>query len=82
MLNARITFSNLCGCDEPLSSVWVPAPGSVGEASGTTVGSRGLHSFLVSESWGLSLACLPPQGVLSHVRWTLLCSRCPRGTAC
>ncbi|XP_062051737.1 ankyrin repeat domain-containing protein 13D isoform X2 [Lepus europaeus] len=26
VLNARITFSNLCGCDEPLSSVWVPAP--------------------------------------------------------
>ncbi|XP_023415314.2 ankyrin repeat domain-containing protein 13D isoform X1 [Loxodonta africana] len=33
VLNARITFSNLCGCDEPLSSVWVPAPGSA--ASGT-----------------------------------------------
>uniref|UniRef100_A0A7N4V111 Ankyrin repeat domain 13D n=1 Tax=Sarcophilus harrisii TaxID=9305 RepID=A0A7N4V111_SARHA len=28
VLNARITFSNLCGCDEPLSSVWVPSPGS------------------------------------------------------
>ncbi|XP_029813216.1 ankyrin repeat domain-containing protein 13D isoform X2 [Suricata suricatta] len=28
VLNARITFSNLCGCEEPLSSVWVPAPGS------------------------------------------------------
>ncbi|XP_036851593.1 ankyrin repeat domain-containing protein 13D isoform X8 [Manis javanica] len=28
VLNARITFSNLCGCDEPLSSVWVPAPSS------------------------------------------------------
>ncbi|XP_043825439.1 ankyrin repeat domain-containing protein 13D [Dromiciops gliroides] len=26
VLNARITFSNLCGCDEPLSSVWVPSP--------------------------------------------------------
>lgn len=37
VLNARITFSNLCGCDEPLSSVWVPAPGSAVAASGTTV---------------------------------------------
>ncbi|XP_056657204.1 ankyrin repeat domain-containing protein 13D [Monodelphis domestica] len=26
VLNARITFGNLCGCDEPLSSVWVPSP--------------------------------------------------------
>ncbi|XP_055987653.1 ankyrin repeat domain-containing protein 13D isoform X1 [Sorex fumeus] len=25
VLNARITFSNLCGCDEPLSSVCTPA---------------------------------------------------------
>ncbi|XP_028357368.1 ankyrin repeat domain-containing protein 13D isoform X5 [Physeter macrocephalus] len=33
VLNARITFSNLCGCDEPLSSVWVPAPGSAVAAS-------------------------------------------------
>ncbi|XP_057409610.1 ankyrin repeat domain-containing protein 13D isoform X4 [Balaenoptera acutorostrata] len=33
VLNARITFSNLCGCDEPLSSVWVPAPGSAIAAS-------------------------------------------------
>ncbi|XP_033258276.1 ankyrin repeat domain-containing protein 13D isoform X4 [Orcinus orca] len=32
VLNARITFSNLCGCDEPLSSV-VPAPGSAIAAS-------------------------------------------------
>ncbi|XP_016041751.1 ankyrin repeat domain-containing protein 13D isoform X2 [Erinaceus europaeus] len=30
VLNARITFSNLCGCDEPLSSVWVPTPGDPG----------------------------------------------------
>ncbi|KAM5316575.1 ankyrin repeat domain-containing protein 13D isoform 2-T2 [Glossophaga mutica] len=35
VLNARITFSNLCGCDEPLSSVWVPAPGSAVAASGS-----------------------------------------------
>ncbi|XP_032009505.1 ankyrin repeat domain-containing protein 13D isoform X1 [Hylobates moloch] len=34
VLNARITFSNLCGCDEPLSSVWVPAPSSAVTASG------------------------------------------------
>ncbi|ELR50702.1 Ankyrin repeat domain-containing protein 13D, partial [Bos mutus] len=34
VLNARITFSNLCGCDEPLSSVWVPAPGSAVATSG------------------------------------------------
>ncbi|XP_024111628.2 ankyrin repeat domain-containing protein 13D isoform X3 [Pongo abelii] len=34
VLNARITFSNLCGCDEPLSSVWVPAPSSAVAASG------------------------------------------------
>ncbi|KAK2100059.1 Ankyrin repeat domain-containing protein 13D [Saguinus oedipus] len=34
VLNARITFSNLCGCDEPLSSVWVPAPSSAIAASG------------------------------------------------
>lgn len=37
VLNARITFGNLCGCDEPLSSVWVPAPGSAVAASGTTM---------------------------------------------
>ncbi|XP_059256259.1 ankyrin repeat domain-containing protein 13D isoform X4 [Mustela nigripes] len=35
VLNARITFSNLCGCDEPLSSVWVPASGSGGPGSGS-----------------------------------------------
>ncbi|KAM7086915.1 ankyrin repeat domain-containing protein 13D isoform 2-T2 [Molossus nigricans] len=35
VLNARITFGNLCGCDEPLSSVWVPAPGSAVAASGS-----------------------------------------------
>ncbi|XP_003468333.2 ankyrin repeat domain-containing protein 13D isoform X8 [Cavia porcellus] len=34
VLNARITFSNLCGCDEPLSSVWVPAPSSALATSG------------------------------------------------
>nr|XP_058925330.1 ankyrin repeat domain-containing protein 13D isoform X5 [Kogia breviceps] len=33
VLNARITFSNLCGCDEPLSSVWAPEPGSAAAAS-------------------------------------------------
>lgn len=42
VLNARITFSNLCGCDEPLSSVWVPAPGSGSPASGTSVGGGAL----------------------------------------
>uniref|UniRef100_H0X351 Ankyrin repeat domain 13D n=1 Tax=Otolemur garnettii TaxID=30611 RepID=H0X351_OTOGA len=41
VLNARITFSNLCGCDEPLSSVWVPGPGSAVAASGTRTGGRG-----------------------------------------
>ncbi|XP_013369403.1 PREDICTED: ankyrin repeat domain-containing protein 13D isoform X3 [Chinchilla lanigera] len=35
VLNARITFSNLCGCDEPLSSVWVPAPSSALTTSGS-----------------------------------------------
>uniref|UniRef100_A0A8C5P3W6 Ankyrin repeat domain 13 family, member D n=1 Tax=Jaculus jaculus TaxID=51337 RepID=A0A8C5P3W6_JACJA len=35
VLNARITFSNLCGCDEPLSSVWVPAPSSADAVSGS-----------------------------------------------
>ncbi|KAL6034626.1 hypothetical protein STEG23_033814 [Scotinomys teguina] len=35
VLNARITFSNLCGCDEPVSSVWVPAPTSAVSASGS-----------------------------------------------
>lgn len=46
VLNARITFSNLCGCDEPLSSVWVPAPGSGSPASGTSVGAGGGHSLV------------------------------------
>ncbi|XP_005351722.1 ankyrin repeat domain-containing protein 13D isoform X1 [Microtus ochrogaster] len=35
VLNARITFSNLCGCDEPVSSVWVPAPNSAISTSGS-----------------------------------------------
>lgn len=26
VLNARITFSNLCGCDQPLGSVRICAP--------------------------------------------------------
>ncbi|KAF0877438.1 AN13D protein, partial [Crocuta crocuta] len=39
VLNARITFSNLCGCDEPLSSVWVPAPGSGSGSAVTASGS-------------------------------------------
>lgn len=61
VLNARITFSNLCGCDEPLSSVWVPAPSSAVTASGTPTGGRGgLHSSLVTKSCGLSVAPLPP----------------------
>ncbi|XP_029387644.1 ankyrin repeat domain-containing protein 13D isoform X3 [Mus pahari] len=34
VLNARITFSNLCGCDEPVSSVCVPKPSSAISASG------------------------------------------------
>lgn len=45
VLNARITFSNLCGWDEPLSSVWVPAPGSAVAASGTAAGRRGAMRF-------------------------------------
>lgn len=32
MLNARVTFSNLCGCDEPVSSVTVHQPEDTGEA--------------------------------------------------
>ncbi|KAM8929010.1 ankyrin repeat domain-containing protein 13D isoform 2-T2 [Lycaon pictus] len=36
VLNARITFSNLCGCDEPLNSVWVPTSSS--GSGGTTSG--------------------------------------------
>ncbi|KAM9222010.1 ankyrin repeat domain-containing protein 13D isoform 3-T3 [Dugong dugon] len=47
VLNARITFSNLCGCDEPLSSVWVPAPASA--ASGTPPGGGGRLDSLASE---------------------------------
>ncbi|KAM4846094.1 ankyrin repeat domain-containing protein 13D isoform 3-T3 [Thomomys bottae] len=35
VLNARITFSNLCGCDEPLSSVWVPASSAAAGVSGS-----------------------------------------------
>ncbi|XP_052049417.1 ankyrin repeat domain-containing protein 13D isoform X2 [Apodemus sylvaticus] len=35
VLNARITFSNLCGCDEPVSSVCVPKPSSAIAASGS-----------------------------------------------
>ncbi|KAM7329694.1 hypothetical protein ACRRTK_011307 [Alexandromys fortis] len=35
VLNARITFSNLCGCDEPVSSVWVPGPSSAISTSGS-----------------------------------------------
>lgn len=48
VLNARITFSNLCGCDEPLSSVWVPAPssGPAVTASGTSAGGRSLSTSL------------------------------------
>lgn len=55
VLNARITFSNLCGCDEPLSSVWVPAPssGSAVTASGTAAGEGGRRCCsLVSEPRG------------------------------
>lgn len=35
VLNARITFSNLCGCDEPVSSVCIPKPSSAISASGS-----------------------------------------------
>lgn len=42
VLNARITFSNLCGCDEPVSSVWVPAPSSAISASGMAIAPGGL----------------------------------------
>lgn len=49
VLNARITFSNLCGCDEPLSSVWVPAPGSAVPASGTALEGGGRTTC-----WGVS----------------------------
>lgn len=33
VLNARVTFSNLCGCDEPVSSVTVHKPESPDEAA-------------------------------------------------
>lgn len=32
VLNARVTFSNLCGCDEPVSSVIVQKPEGSEEA--------------------------------------------------
>jgi len=37
VLNARVTFSNLCGCDEPVSSVTVHSPQGATEA--------GMHLF-------------------------------------
>ncbi|XP_077466306.1 ankyrin repeat domain-containing protein 13D [Stigmatopora argus] len=36
VLNARVTFSNLCGCDEPVSSVTVHKPESSEEAGQST----------------------------------------------
>lgn len=54
VLNARITFSNLCGCDEPLSSVWVPAPGSAVATSGTAEGGPGAVRF--------ARLCVPGRG--------------------
>lgn len=42
VLNARITFSNLCGCDEPVSSVWVPGPSSAISTSGMAIAPGGL----------------------------------------
>ncbi|XP_069027441.1 ankyrin repeat domain-containing protein 13D isoform X2 [Embiotoca jacksoni] len=36
VLNARVTFSNLCGCDEPISSVTVHKPDGSGEAGQST----------------------------------------------
>ncbi|KAL3973111.1 NLR family CARD domain-containing protein 3 [Sarotherodon galilaeus] len=36
VLNARVTFSNLCGCDEPVSSVTVHKPESPEEAGQAT----------------------------------------------
>ncbi|XP_023653163.1 ankyrin repeat domain-containing protein 13D [Paramormyrops kingsleyae] len=35
VLNARVTFSNLCGCDEPVSSVTVHTPEAAPEAGQT-----------------------------------------------
>uniref|UniRef100_A0A3B5KY88 Ankyrin repeat domain 13 family, member D n=1 Tax=Xiphophorus couchianus TaxID=32473 RepID=A0A3B5KY88_9TELE len=35
VLNARVTFSNLCGCDEPVSSVIVHPPENSGELQST-----------------------------------------------
>ncbi|XP_073777911.1 ankyrin repeat domain-containing protein 13D isoform X3 [Danio rerio] len=35
VLNARVTFSNLCGCDEPVSSVTVQSPQGATEAGET-----------------------------------------------
>uniref|UniRef100_A0A8C7SX05 Ankyrin repeat domain 13 family, member D n=1 Tax=Oncorhynchus mykiss TaxID=8022 RepID=A0A8C7SX05_ONCMY len=39
VLNARVTFSNLCGCDEPVSSVTVHTPEEAPEAG------QALHPF-------------------------------------
>ena len=36
VLNARVTFSNLCGCDEPVSSVTVHTPEEAPEAGNHT----------------------------------------------
>lgn len=52
VLNARITFSNFCGCDDPVSSLTVssPAQDSQEPAGGATAGaSQGPHPPLICE---------------------------------
>lgn len=45
VLNARVTFSNLCGCDEPVSSVTVHQPEDTGEAGSCAVFSTSFALF-------------------------------------
>lgn len=77
VLNARVTFSNLCGCDEPVSSVMVHKPESSEEAGDCC------SVFYWFKKMGLSFVCavilytisiqvsLP---LPSTVRWTPRCS--------
>ncbi|XP_021511873.1 ankyrin repeat domain-containing protein 13D isoform X3 [Meriones unguiculatus] len=60
VLNARITFSNLCGCDEPVSSVWIPTPSSAISASGMAVASGDMGGR--SALWLTVTSLLPRPG--------------------
>lgn len=57
MFNVRIIFSNLCGCDEFLSLVWVSVFGLVVIVLGIIVGGRGVVRFVgfrvVGVEWGV-----------------------------